>query len=554
MTARDRELNAMMQRWLFAGMAVVTALGFGLVGRDYATAGGRMLVYWIEDAYIHLAMARTLLETGVWGVSSHGFANASSSPVWVVLLSAAMSIAGPDVRMALLLNILAALALFAIVARVLGHGAVNNEARAFAGVGASVVVLIVAPIPLMLSGMEHLGHAAAMLLAVWWLTRRLSDDGQKRGTGLLLPLLLILPLWRYESLWLHVLGAALAFARGERRFALTIALAGAIPIVGFGLFANAHDWPFLPAPILTKTVYLVTAPESWGSWLAWPLKYFLWWPLKRLLLYVPELLALMVAADCWLAWSLWRDIEAWRRQRWLAVLLFLLGSWTHATFASFGWGGRYEAYLLVLGVVTLAAALPTTDWRALAERRWRLAITGVLLACTAFAGALRAWHQHRDIPGRAELVALRDVWPAQVVGKMCGNARRCDLSVMAMNIGALSWYAGPRLTDLLALADREALELVRLGKLDNRAVKNLADERAVDVALIFNDWYGHSVDRRGPPLDHVVTLIPSGDRSMALSLYARDHAAGRRIAFALRDPPLPKPRRLDIRFDTSRSY
>src|SRR5436190_22074226 len=100
MTARAGELNAMMQRWLFAGMAVVTALGIGLVGRDYATSGGRMLVYWIEDAYIHLAMARTLVESGVWGVTPHGFTNASYSPLWVLMLSAAMAIVGPDVRLA----------------------------------------------------------------------------------------------------------------------------------------------------------------------------------------------------------------------------------------------------------------------------------------------------------------------------------------------------------------------------------------------------------------------------------------------------------------------
>ena len=105
MTARDLELNGLLQRWLFAGMAVAMALGLGLVGRNYAASGGGALVYWIEDAYIHLAMARSLLEHGVYGVTPHEFTTSSSSPLWVLLLSAAMALAGPDARLPLALNL-----------------------------------------------------------------------------------------------------------------------------------------------------------------------------------------------------------------------------------------------------------------------------------------------------------------------------------------------------------------------------------------------------------------------------------------------------------------
>ena len=546
MTARDADLNGLLQRWLFAGMAVAVALGLGLVGQRYAAAGGGALTYWIEDAYIHLAMAQNLVGHGVYGVTPHAFTTSSSSPLWVLLLSASMALAGADARLPLALNLLAALGFAAIAARVLGSSARTDGARWLAGVAASLLVLLVAPLPLILSGMEHLGHAALMMLAVWWLSRRLSDDGPPISDIALIALLVLLPLWRFESLWLHGLALVVAWARHERRLAVLILAAGALPVLAVGLIAEGNGWPFLPAPILAKTVYLAEVADGWLVWLA---KYLLWWPLKRLLVYVPELLAMMVVADCWLAWTLWRDPRAWRTQRWLAVLLFLLGSWTHATFASFGWGGRYESYLLAVGLVALGAALPTTDWRALAVRRWRTALVGVLGALFVVAAGLRTWHQHADLPGRAETVALRDIAPAQIVRDAC-PARPCPLRVMAMNIGALSWLVGPRLTDLMALGDREVLALARDRRLDSAAVRRLADQRAIDMALIFDDWYATSIGG-GPPLVKVATLVQRTDWPTPLSVYARDEAGARELAGWLKAAQRVLPRKLVVEFEAA---
>jgi len=44
----------------------------------------------------------------------------------------------------------------------------------------------------------------------------------------------------------------------------------------------------------------------------------------------------------------------WALPFWL-VALFVGGTWMHATFATFGWGNRYEAYLIVLGLCALGA-------------------------------------------------------------------------------------------------------------------------------------------------------------------------------------------------------
>ncbi len=515
-------------------MALATALGLAWVW-----SGAQ--AYWIEDAYIHLAMARNVVEHGVYGVTPHAFTSSSSSPLWVGMLAAGMALFGSDVRMALALDIVMAAVFAAVAARVLA----KTDARV-AAAAAALLVLTIAPIPLVLSGMEHLGHAAAMVLAVWWLARRLSDDGPREGapvndTALLL-LLLALPLWRYESLWLHALGTALAPVRGERRLAFLIAAAGALPVLAFGAFSQSHGWPFLPGPILAKTIYL--AEDTGALWLA---KYLLWWPLKRLATFVPELLAMMVVADAWLAWTIFRNSGSWRQARWLAVLFFLLGSWTHATFAAFGWGGRYEAYLLAVGIVTLAMALPTTDWRALLASRARALAAGVLAVALTVSGGMRVWHQHADLAGRAETVALRDVWPALAIAEFCGGSP-CGLRVMAMNIGALSWYASPRLTDLLALGDREVLDLLRDRRLDSAAVRRLADTRRIDVALIFDDFYESWIGG-GVPLVKVATFVQRTDWPTPLSAYARDETSARLLAIKLKEVHSRMPHKGVLEFE-----
>ena len=48
---------------------------------------GGVLVYALDDAYIHLAMARNFAEHGSWGINPDGFANTTSSLLWTLLLS-----------------------------------------------------------------------------------------------------------------------------------------------------------------------------------------------------------------------------------------------------------------------------------------------------------------------------------------------------------------------------------------------------------------------------------------------------------------------------------
>lgn len=72
-------------------------------------------VYALDDAYIHMAIAKNFAEHGVWDLSSQRFANASSSPLWTMLLALDYRIFGSNTWSPFILNIVCASA-FVIVA------------------------------------------------------------------------------------------------------------------------------------------------------------------------------------------------------------------------------------------------------------------------------------------------------------------------------------------------------------------------------------------------------------------------------------------------------
>jgi 3-deoxy-7-phosphoheptulonate synthase len=230
-----------------AALAVLAGAVALLLRASLVHTGGR-LVYALDDAYIHMAVARSLARDGVWGVTPYAFTSSTSSLAWPLLLALADLAVGVREATPLVLNLV-----FAAVSIVLADRLLRGAPLGLRAV-ALIALVFLTPLPtLVLSGMEHTLHIAAVL----WLLDRVraaEEDGVETGRALtaLGAASAFAAAARYESLFL-IAPAAILLWRGRRRRAAVVAVAAAVlPLAVYAAVSVAHGWPPLPNSLLLK--------------------------------------------------------------------------------------------------------------------------------------------------------------------------------------------------------------------------------------------------------------------------------------------------------------
>ena len=184
---------------LLAALAVLLVCCGGLWLRATRETGGHC-PYTLDDAYIHMAMAKHVAAHGVWGVTPYEFSSTSSSPLWTLLLAGAFYLCGPREALPLILNLLSAAALLGLL-----HGVLRREGfRASQAALVLALAIVVVPLPPMVfCGLEHPFHLLLSTGLVYCGVQGLILTGpQERRRGLLIAscvLAALAVLTRYES-------------------------------------------------------------------------------------------------------------------------------------------------------------------------------------------------------------------------------------------------------------------------------------------------------------------------------------------------------------------
>jgi hypothetical protein len=488
-------------------------------------------IYAIDDVHIHMATARNLALHGVYGVTPWETTHASSSPFWVLLLALGFWIAGPWYLLPGIFAALASIGAIVIADRYLRSSSQESFGE-LAGRG-FILCLIAAGAslpPLTWQAMEHPLHIALLLLAAWLSASAIAQpEADRTRDGVLGLLCLILPIVRYESLWLTALLAAGMVWRRRYAMATLVLAASAASVCAIGFWAMSHGLTFLPAPILTKSVAPMLLSDNSIVRLGAKL---VWHPIWRLG-HMPLLAILFISGVIFLGVMMWRlRLAALRAVPIVLVALFVGGTWLHATFATFGWGNRYEAYLIVLGLTALGAiALQFPRTLNPSKRSHQLAgvLAGIAAALTIYTALGRAQATYVNAQNSSAQVLNRDFYAARFLATAYPRE-----NVMAMNIGAVVWAGEPRLLDPVALGTPEILPLIFERKFNVETLDALARARNVRVFAVFDTWFAQWVG--GPPPWIKVASIETsiGRRDVTLWLYARDEAEAKILAEKLR--------------------
>ena len=470
-------------------IALYLALVAILLWLSLARTGGSF-VYAQDDPYIHLALARTLADHGVWGIRPGEFASASSSPLWTLLLATFWKLGAHAVWVPFVLNILFGVVLLTVSASYVARAFRPADSEVDFGVGRPkglryipwipVALVLVTPLPtLAFVGMEHTLQVLLVVVFAWQVSERLAGERSDWQWPSAIAALMVAT--RYESLFLVAVVGAILLWQGKLGSAISLGVAAAVPVMAFALYSVAHGGLVLPNSVLMKS-----GPGRFSTLGAGVSAVVSDWIAIRHLFQRPPQLALTLGVLVGLLLVPVARITIGSRAVWMAVL-FLGTSVLHACLVKLEWFFRYEAYLVALGLLAAAGLATVVAWPPGRPRKRSVALhpaTGPLLVLLGLPLGVRA------LTALASIVpATGNVYEQQVqLGRFFGRFY-AGRPIAVNDLGAVAWLSSSPILDIVGLASQPVANLKRHRALDAAALGRLADERGVEVVAIYEEVF-----------------------------------------------------------------
>lgn len=342
-------MNELLRKWqpLLIGYAVFWMSLISLMLISLLMTDG-ILIYDLDDPYIHFALAENFAKYGVWGVYPTEYASASSSILYDLILAGLISIFGSIslVFISLILNIILSHLFLGIFFWVLQpiHLPVKKE-----GLLLALVVPFVCIPTLVLSGMEHIFQLVIDATVFKFTLDRIGspDIGQKkwmRQDFWIIGLSPLMTLIRFEGMFLVAIVALLYLLRKKVPQAFLIGITGLLPVAIFALFNISQGGFFLPNSVIVKSVIWNQFYTNYGV--------VAFKPLINLVI-TPALFLLFILGSLIIYIETIRKKQFWSRTN-IGAFIFVGTAILQVTLASVGWFFRYEAYLIVIGIIVWA--------------------------------------------------------------------------------------------------------------------------------------------------------------------------------------------------------
>ncbi len=419
--------------------------------------------YAVDDAYIHMAVAKNYVLHGVFGITRYGFTSSLSSILWPWLLIGTFKVVGINPLVPLLLNFVLSLLLIGLSFVLLPPKRALLLSLSLTFLGSTLGLTFV--------GLEHVLQILTTLLVV---VVGVSPPKDTKGRALLLALLSALATaTRYEGMAVVLVIALYRLLRRDPLGGVAAALGGALPVLLYGLWSKAHGWYFLPTSVLTKAYrFNLHSPLGWIELLG--LKAL------RTSLILPGIYTLWILLLLFLATPLGR-----RKDRPLLLVTLLIFT-VHLYFGNVHWFYRYEAYIVSLALFSLIRSLDTSYLRSL----WRrLDLTGkvssgVVTFLFLFTVVARGYMAVGYVPSAASEVYRQDYQMALFVKEYYG-----DGPVVLNDVGNVAFYTDAKIVDLWGLATLETARLLLEGKYTQERVDSLVRAKGGKIAMLYGDVF-----------------------------------------------------------------
>jgi len=472
--------------------SIATAIGLmavvlgGSIYMIFRGTGGKFS-YPVDDAYIHMQIAKNLAFHHTWGINADSFGSASSSPLYTILLASCFTLFGAKAVIPLLLNIIAGLWLLLAAGRWLQKQGLSPLAQFIAL--ASVIFLT--PLPLLITtGMEHTLQClfAFLFLSRFaaWLQDAIEDPIVSLPLSVYIYAVLTATI-RYEGLF-FVAAACIALLIYKRlKSSVLLGFFSVLPLIVFGTISVMKGSYFLPNSVLVKSeaaqFSLAGVVHAIGNIVSERLNFaksgISLLSVQRLLIILP--LVFLTALPSLRGR---RDLQFW--------LISLIGvSLLQVSLADTGKFYRYEAYI-VLNATLILSVLVYHFWKPLFWKGPAIArvIGACLVAFLMLPIFLRATTANLKLP-RAGINIYEQQYQMSRFLKLY-----YDTSTVAANdIGAIAFFTNARIVDLWGLGSIDIARSKKGGYWNAPFLDSISRKEEASIAIIYDSW----IDKAIPP-------------------------------------------------------
>ncbi|MBR9680432.1 MAG: hypothetical protein GOU98_01250 [Candidatus Altiarchaeota archaeon] len=391
------------------------------------------LVYGLDDAYIHMGVAKNCALHNNWGINSDEVVSATSSFLYPAILCLVYKVNVSDI-VPLLINLISLIGIIWYTQK--EYRLTLDKILAFLFLGFIPFIVI--------SGMEH---TLQILVSIIFVTEILKE---KPSTKLLLLSAFTLPLIRLEGLFLVASGFFFVGKSKTKKLAILIPIVTTICL----LFLHYQfTGRLLPTSILAKSPHQITSSLS----------------IFRILFRFPYTLmtnAFFLAQYLITASNI--SINNNKISKKLGII-YLLSSAIHAQISTIDI--RYFAYLQALFVLQFS----NIDMKRLYKKIQPIVVLAllptILMSSLYLVRAVGAPH---------------DIYIQQYSLSQFIKQNNFD-SVALNDIGTTSFYSNTKIVDLFGLGNNEILDSKIKGEYSSKLVYNVSKD--VSIAAIYDDWF-----------------------------------------------------------------
>lgn len=485
-----------------------------------------VLIYSLDDPYIHLAVAESIVEGGD-GINSEEFASPSSSILFPFLLAFGLHIGLGGELLPLILSVPFSLAGTWIMSgfawRTVGKGGGRIALSSAIILGPSIILATNA-IALPMTGMEHSIHVFATILALTGLYRLSLEPSSRISLASVMLGTLLCATIRFEGLALVVAMVAAIYSLGLRWHAILTGSLVLIILSTYAVLMNSLGLPIFPSSVMTKSDIAANAGDGNAFGVLSGLLTNIWNSLNSRwgMLFAIVSVILLAAAFAYM-----RDDK--NRRIFTLAVVFILGS--HIIAGRYGWFGRYEVYIvaaMLIGLISLDKFFPKS-------------VTTLLSAplLLLIVGAPYAWTTFKTPEASANIY--------QQQYQMHRFVQEYFPERVAVNdLGYVAFKNENYVLDLWGLGSEEARRLSSNNQWTPDLLDRITHRYEIAYAMIYTDWFGEIPANWCRAADLVTSQVTSAGNTVSFYLIQIDRQQEMRAALLAFAADLPLGARLEI--------